>query len=91
MAGANSVIRIIAAPLVLAIIIFVSWVGVNLVDSITTSLTGPPASLGWPGMGHFYTFMALGLVAMSIVIIIWLVTARVREDVRQDVQPRRPF
>lgn len=91
MAGVNSVIRMIAAPVVLAIIVFVSWVGVKLMDAITGSLNGPPAELGWPGMGVPYTFMGLGLIAMSLVVIIWLVWARVREDTRQEMQPRGPF
>lgn len=91
MAGVNSVIRVIAAPVVLAIIVFVSWVGVKLMDALTGSIDGPPASLGWPGVMHPYKFMALGLIAMSLVVIFWLIMARVREDTRQEIRPRRPF
>ena len=91
MPSANSVIRVIAAPVVLAIIVFVSWVGTKLMDSISTGLSGPPASLGWPSLGSQYFFMALGLIGLSIVVFVWLITARVREDTRQELQPRGPF
>ena len=91
MPSANSVIRVIAAPVVLAIIVFVSWVGTKLMDSISTGLSGPPASLGWPSLTSQYFFMALGLIGMSIVVFVWLITARVREDTRQELQPRGPF
>lgn len=90
MAGVDSIIRVIAAPIVLLIILFTSWVGVTLYDPISQSLAGPPAALGWSDP-RFYFFMALGLVSLSLVVIVWLWVSPIRSDVRQDVNRGGPF
>ncbi|TQQ78602.1 hypothetical protein EGH24_13855 [Halonotius terrestris] len=90
MAGVDSVIRVVAAPVVLLVIIFVSWVGVTLYDPISAAIDGPPASLGW-GDPRIYFFMALGLVSLSLIVIVWLWVSPIRRDVRQDIDRGGPF
>lgn len=89
MAGVNSVIRVIAAILTLLVLIFVTGVGLALYEPIARSLGDTPASLGWSDP-NFLFFMALGLVGLTITVIIWLIVAPVRNDVRQETR-RPPF
>lgn len=88
MAGVNTILRIIGSGLSLFVIIFVSVVGVTLYEPINQSLGSTPASLGWPDV-NFIFFMALGLIGLVIVVIIWLIFAPIRNDVRQDRGPPR--
>jgi len=84
MAGVNTVLRIIGAILFLFVLMFVSAVGVTLLDGIVPHV-GAPASLNWPEF-DFYFFMSLGLVGLGIVVIVWLISAPIRNDVRQEQQ-----
>lgn len=90
MAGVNTILRIIGAGLSLFVIIFVSGVGITLIEPISKNLGSTPASLGWPDV-NFIFFMALGLIGLVIVVFIWLIVAPIRNDVRQEVGPRRRF
>lgn len=89
MAGVNTILRIIGATLSLAVITFVTWVGVKLYEPISDSIGSPPAALNWPEVSFIF-FMSLGLIGLTLSVIIWLIVAPVRNDVRQDVQ-RPPF
>lgn len=91
MAGVNTILRIVAAPLTILILVFVGWVGVKLFDPISQNVGGPPASLGWPSNEHFYFFMALAMISLVLVVFVWLWAAPIREDVRQEAGPRGPF
>lgn len=86
MAGVNTILRIIGAALSLIVIIFVTAVGTTLIEPIAQSL-GAPAIGSWVQLDMMF-FSALGLIGLVIVVIIWLIVAPVRNDVRQDV--RRP-
>lgn len=87
MAGVNTILRIIGATLSLFVIIFVSAVGITLIEPIASALGVAPAGLGWPDVG-FTFFMSLGLIGLGIVVIIWLIFAPIRNDIRQDTGPR---
>jgi len=91
MAAADTIIRIIIVPVLVATLSFIAWVGVKLFDPISTTIGGPPASLGWTTNEHFYTFMALGLIGLILVVLVWLWVSPIREDVRQDVAGGRRF
>lgn len=86
MAGVNTVLRIIGAVLSLVIIFFVTSIGTTLIEPIARSL-GAPAIGSWSQLNMMF-FAALGLIGLVIVVIVWLIAAPVREDVRQDI--RRP-
>lgn len=86
MAGVNSVIRVIAAPIVVFIIIVVSWIGVKLYEPISQQLGTPAPSLGWPTVNIMF-FMALGLIGLVMTVVIWLVVAPIKRDVRQETRP----
>jgi len=86
MAGVNTILRIIGATLALVVIAFTTAVGYTLMDPISTQL-GAPSVAGWTDVNFLY-FASLGFIGLTLVVIVWLIVAPVRNDVRQDV--RRP-
>jgi uncharacterized membrane protein (UPF0182 family) len=86
MAGVNTILRIIGAAMSLTVIIFVTGVGVTLYEPINKNI-GAPSPAGWADVNWLF-FMSLGLIGLTIAIIIWLIVAPIRQDVRQEV--RRP-
>ena len=91
MSGADSILRVLGATVAAAVIIITSWIGVRLMDPFTKNMPAPAESLGWPAFGTIYEFMTLGLVGLSLVVFVWLILGRVRQDTRQELQPRGPF
>lgn len=91
MGAVDSVLRIIIAPVVVVSIIITSWLAVKIMDPYTAGLEPPAASLGWPAYSTIYEFMSLAFIALVFVILIWLWWAPIRDDKRQEMQPRGPF
>lgn len=91
MSGVGSILRVLGALVALLVTIITSFVGVKLLDGLVANLRPPAASLGWPEFSVVYEYAALALIGVSIVIILWMILARVRQDTRQELQPRRPF
>lgn len=94
MAGADTIIKLIATILFIFVLMFVFAVGVNLMDPIYEGVIdqGQMNDLGWGSpQDVVYMFATIGLVGMGIVVLLWWVFGFIRDDVRQEVQPRRPF
>lgn len=87
MASGDTIVRVIAVPVVGLVILVCGWIAVKLLDAIVPALgVSPP---GWPGTSHFYFFAALGFVGLILVLFVWLWASPVRDDVRQDVRQFR--
>jgi len=87
MAGPNTILRIVAVPVVTLILMFVAWIGVTLFEPIDAAL-GTNAA-GWTPV-NFLFFMSLGLIGLFLVLIVWFWYAPIRNDVRQE-QRQPPF
>lgn len=74
-------------------VIAVGAVGVigylGVVSPFRTSLPGPPSSLGWgdPG-GVVGLFTMLAMLGLLLLIIVWYVSAPIRDDKRQERRVR---
>lgn len=89
MAGADTILRVIAVGIFLMVLAFVTAVGFALVDPIFTNIGGPPSSLGWGPLGENVIFwMSVSLIGLGVVVIIWMWVSPIRDDVRQDVERR---
>jgi len=89
MAGADTIIRVIAAALFLMVLAFTTAVGFSLVDPIYSNLGGPPASLGWGNIPDIIlNWMAVALIGLGLVVVLWMWLSPIRDDVRQDVERR---
>lgn len=87
MAGADTIIRVIAVSIFLMVLAFTTAVGYALVDPIFSNIGGPPASLGWGPIAENVMFwMGVGLVGLGVVVVIWMFVSPIRDDVRQDVE-----
>lgn len=94
MAGVDTIVRLIGAVLAVFIIIVVLGFGIQVIDPIYTNVIDPAAlsARGW-GTPHttVYFFFGLAIVGLLVVIIVWLLVAEARNDVRQGLQRRGPF
>lgn len=94
MAGADTIVRLIASTLFLIVLVFVVGVGFTLADPIFNNVLDQTlmTDLGWgqPGL-VVMLFMGMALIGLGLVVIIWWVVGPARDDVRQSVRGRGGF
>lgn len=94
MVGADSVVKLIATVVFILILLFVMAVGFTLMDPIYNNVidTGLMTDLGWGAPQNVVMlFAGIGLIGLGLAVVVWWIFGWIREDVRQDVQPRGPF
>lgn len=92
MAGANTLFRIVATLVVLAAIAIITPVMYLILDALFLNMDFSAAKeMGWDNRDTLMKFAGLSLVGLSIVMILWMILAPIRQDVRQDVGPPGPY
>jgi len=84
MGAPQFVLRIIVATIAVLTVGTIAVFGFNVVEPFYGAFGEPPASLGWgdPAM-LTVTFASIAFVGMLLFIVIWLVSAPIRNDRRQ--------
>lgn len=93
MAGADTIIKLIATVLFVFVLVFVAAVGTQLMDPVYTNVVDSQemTDLGWGApQDVVYLFMTISMIALGIVVILWWVASPIRDDVRQE-ETRPPF
>lgn len=90
MSATRLVLRIVIATVTALVVGTILVFGfVNVIEPFDAALSGPPASLNWGDPGGTTVAMAIaGGLALLLVLVIWFVSAPIRQDKRQ--QFRRP-
>jgi len=92
MVGADSIIKVVAAPIAVFAIIVVTGIGFQLMDPIYNTVFDHSlmAELGWGSpQDTVMRFAGLGFIGLILVVILWLVSSPIRKDQRQDQRPPR--
>jgi len=84
MSAAGLVLRIIVASVLVITIGTIAVFGFTVLEPFYSAFGEPPASLGWgsPAL-NTVTFAALGFLGLIVVLIVWFVSAPIRNDRRQ--------
>lgn len=93
MAGADTIIKLIATIVFTLFLLFVMGVGYTLLDPIYNNVIDPGqmADLGWGApQDVVMLFAGLGMIGLGIVVLLWWIASPIRDDVRQE-QQRPPF
>lgn len=85
MSGAGTVLRIVGSVIALAVTVWTTGIGFQLLDPLHASMNPNVAPLGWNDGTLALRFVGLGLIGLTLTIIVWMVFEPVREDVRQDL------
>lgn len=91
MVGADSVVKLIASTVFLAILVFVVAVGFTLIEPIFNTVISQSdlTALGWGNPATtLLLFTAMSLIALGVIVVLWWVVGWIREDVRQDIGRR---
>lgn len=94
MVGVDTIFKLIATVLFTLVLMFVMAVGFTLMDPIYNNVidTQLMSDLGWGAPQNVVMlFAGLGLIGLGLVVVIWWIASPIREDVRQEQRPRRPF
>jgi len=84
MSAASLVLRIIVFLVSMIAIGAIFVLGFTVIEPFHAAFGEPPDGLGWAdSAGTTLTFASFGMIGLLLVLIIWFVSAPVREDRRQ--------
>lgn len=83
MSAARLVLRLVVATVTVLALGLVGVVGFTLLEPFSQAFGSAPASLGWAD-SNVLIFAGAAFLGLILVVIIWLVAAPIRTDVRQE-------
>lgn len=93
MAGADTILKLIATVIFIPFLLFVMSIGYTLMEPIYEHVVdaGLMTELSWGSpQDVVLLFVGLALIGLGLVVFIWWIVSPIRDDVRQDVR-RPPF
>ena len=84
MSAAALIMRIVIASVAVIAVGAIGVIGFMVIEPFYVAFGDPPSGLGWgsPGGGAL-TFASFGFIGLLITLVIWFVSAPIRNDQRQ--------